>query len=96
MLNHRAEFEKLGVPASKLMEVAEAATTRGYYGGIQPCCKAPGRPIFGLFFHGKPLAVAISIGTNGFIVGMNSSNLSKLLETAKLSRDDLRELHSWC
>ncbi len=65
----------------------------GKPGGLQG--KRPGRPIFGLFFHDLPIAVAVTVGTNGFVVGMNGQHLDKCLEKAGVSMDELKELHSW-
>ncbi|KAF2127571.1 hypothetical protein P153DRAFT_358444 [Dothidotthia symphoricarpi CBS 119687] len=94
MLKHKADFEKVGVSEDKLAEVAEAATTVGKPGGMQGN-KSPGRPILGLFFHKKPLAVAISVGSNGFVVGMNPSNFDNFLEKAGIDQNEVEELHSW-
>ena len=91
MLKHKESFEKIGVPESKLIEVAEAATSVGKAGGPQ----GPGRPILGLFFYNDPIAVAISIKTNGFVVGMNLSSLDKFLEKTSTSVGELQQLYSW-
>ncbi|OAX82789.1 hypothetical protein ACJ72_02861 [Emergomyces africanus] len=65
-------------PLEQLTEVAEAATTVGYPGGQQGGYKkGPGRPIFALAFYEKLVAVAISVGSKGFVVGMNRSSLDQ-------------------
>ena len=93
MLKHKEEFKKVGVDESKLMEVAEAATSVGKQSGLQG--KSPGRPILGLFFYKKPLAVAISVWSNGFLVGMNVSSFEKFKIAAGISEADLQEMYSW-
>ncbi|EER39598.1 predicted protein [Histoplasma capsulatum H143] len=57
----------LGITKDQLAELAEAATTVGYLSGMQDH-RQPGRPIFALSFYGKLVAVAILIGSNGFVV----------------------------
>lgn len=97
MLDHAAEFEELGVTKEQMTEVAEAATTVGHPGGIEGK-KKPGRPIFGLYFYGQPLAVAISIGSNGFVVAMNRISYDKFLKNVKdknVTEELMRDLHSW-
>ncbi|KAL2361690.1 hypothetical protein RJZ56_005438 [Blastomyces dermatitidis] len=94
MLNHAAEFEELGITKDRLAELAEAATTVGYLGGMQGH-RQPGRPIFALSFYGKLVAVAISVGSNGFVIGMNRSSLDRCLEENNIRRDELADLASW-
>lgn len=96
MLNHAEEFQQIGITKDQLSEVAEAATTVGIPGGQQGSKgKRPGRPIFGLFFYGKPLAVAVSVGSNGFVVGMNRSSWEKFQEETKLTAANINELATW-
>ncbi|KAL2359231.1 hypothetical protein RJZ56_007922 [Blastomyces dermatitidis] len=96
MLAHANEFRQLGISEEQLGEVAEAATTVGYPGGQQGGSKkGPGRPIFALAFYGKLVAVAISVGSNGFVVGMNRSSLEQFLERTGVNRAELEDLASW-
>ena len=96
MLNHADEFEQIGITKDQLSEVAEAATTVGIPGGQQgKKGKRLGRPIFGLFFYGEPLAVAVSVGSNGFVVGMNRSSWEKFKEETKLTDTIIGELATW-
>jgi len=53
------------------------------------------RPILLLYFYDKPIAVAISIGSNGFVVGMNPRNFDDFATKAKISLDHLRAISSW-
>lgn len=96
ILKHEEEFAALGISKEKLVEVAEAATTVGIRGGEQGRKgKKLGRPIFGLFFYGKPLSVAISVGSNGFVVGMNSSSWDRFKKETKLDEKAIETLASW-
>ncbi len=77
-------------------KTAEAATTVGYPGGEQKGgMNTPGRPIFGPSFYGQPLAVAISVGSNGFVVGMNRSSLETFKQKTGLRDEDIAGLASW-
>jgi hypothetical protein len=78
MLKHRKEFEELGVQPPKLPELAEAATTIGTYAGFP---RDEGQVILRLVSYEMQMALAITVGNNGFVVGMN-----------KRSRRDFAEL----
>ena len=96
MLKHKEQFASQGVSETQLAELAEAATTVGKYIGQQSKqAGAKPRAIFVLYFYDKPLAVAISIGTNGFLFGMNPRAVSKDMAKAGLSNSDLLPLHGW-
>lgn len=47
-----------------------------------------GRPIFRLIFYGKPVAFAISVGTNGFVIGMNRSSRKTTTKMANLTYEE--------
>jgi hypothetical protein len=95
---HSKEFEKY--QPEQLTELAEASTSIGLPMGIQGK-KGRSRPIYGLFFYNEPLAVAVQVGSNGFVVSMNKKSLDDLVgknsqhgsveEVKKL----LEESHSW-
>lgn len=96
MLKHADEFEQIGITKDQLSEIAEAATTIGIPGGQQGNkAKRLGRPIFGLFFYGKALAVAVSVGSNGFVVGMNRSSWERFKTETKLTDANIEVLASW-
>lgn len=96
MLDHAHELEKIGITKDQLSEVAQAATTIGIPGGQQgKKGKRLGRPIFGLIFYGKPLAVAVTVGSNGFVVGMNRRSWEKVKEETKLTDAHIEDLATW-
>jgi hypothetical protein len=79
-----------------ICELVEAATTVGYYGGIQGSRAARSdRWIFGLSYCNIRLAVGITIATNGYIVGMNRHSLRDFLEATDLTEGDLASQASW-
>ena len=98
MIKHAEEFEDAGIDKEQLKELAEAATKVGKDHGPQNK-KRPGRVILSLWFRGQPIAVAISVGTNGYVVGMNRQSLKECRKRADLSKEDLetllRQKHFW-
>lgn len=63
----------------QLLELAEASTSIGLRLGASGK-GATARPIFGLFFYGKPVGVAIQVADNGFIVSMNPYEISRAIK----------------
>jgi len=74
MLDHTPESMRLGIQREELVEVAQAATNVGTYAGSQNT-----RPVLLLLYKDIPLAVAITVGSNGFVVGMNHQSFRKYL-----------------
>ena len=72
---HSREFASY--EPAQLLELAEASTSIGLHIGNQGRT-GRSRPIYGLFFYGKPLAVAVQVGSNGFVVSMNPQSLADL------------------
>lgn len=90
MLDHAHEFRKFDITNDQLPEVAEAATKIWILGFLQgKKGNELDRPIFALNFYGKPLAVAVSVGSNGFVIGMNGSSLDKFKVKTKHTDEDL-------
>jgi hypothetical protein len=94
ILKHKEDFANQGVPETKLLELAEAATKVGYPAGFQGKGKK-GRPILLLYFYDKPLGVAITVGNNGFVVGMNPRNFQEMLTQSGVTEDKIKEVSSW-
>ena len=69
---HEADFAAKGVSADQIPELVMAALRQGKEVGVQG--KPPGRPIYEIEFNGQTLRVAISVGSNGFIVGANPTS----------------------
>ena len=91
-LKHKDEFGQLGIQPDQFLELVEAATKVGLYIGQQKSKKKKARPIFGLRFYSTPLFVAITVATNGYVVGMNPSNTKR--STMELDLSD-ESLPSW-
>lgn len=79
MLDHALEFERLGIQREELVEVAQATTSVGTYAGRQNT-----RPVMLLLYKDTPLAVAITVGSNGFVVGMNHQSFRKYMAKGPL------------
>ncbi|GAA3657817.1 hypothetical protein GCM10022237_17330 [Nocardioides ginsengisoli] len=66
---HGPEFAAAGVPEAEVPTLLQRALEAGRIVGHQG--KGTGRPIYEVLFGGKTIRVAITVGTNGFIVGAN-------------------------
>ena len=68
---HGSEFAAKGISESDLPSFLQEAVTNGTKIGYQG--KGLGRPIYEVLWQGKMVKVAITIGSNGYIVGANLS-----------------------
>jgi len=66
---HGPEFAQAGITEAEIPSLLQEAVTNGTRIGSQG--KGSGRAIYEVLFHGKLIKVAITIGSNGFIVGAN-------------------------
>ena len=66
---HGAEFAAKGIPEDQVPEFVMRAVTEGTQVGVQG--RAPGRPIYQVIFNDKVYKVAVTVGSNGYIVGAN-------------------------
>lgn len=70
---HGADFEKQNISRDEipqyLMQAVKSGTIVGYQG------RGKGRPIYEFKYEGKTRRVAISIGSNGYIVGANPKSI---------------------
>ncbi|KAF8989104.1 hypothetical protein BDQ17DRAFT_1434687 [Cyathus striatus] len=73
---HGAEFTQKGITRAEIPRLLEAALTGGHSVGTQGTTKPglPPRVIYEVTWSGKNLYLAISVGTNGFIVAMNPTS----------------------
>lgn len=66
---HAAEFAQAGIPESKIPDFLMQVLKNGKVVGQQS--RRGGRPIYEVSYEGKTLRVAITVGSNGTIVGAN-------------------------
>lgn len=66
---HGAEFAAKGIPEDQVSDFVMRAVTEGTQVGVQG--RPPGRPIYQLVFNDKVYKVAVTVGSNGYIVGAN-------------------------
>lgn len=66
---HGAEFAARGIPEGEIPGFIETAVRDGTVVGHQG--KGLGRPIYEVLYHGRMVKVAITIGSNGYVVGAN-------------------------
>ena len=98
ILAHKEDFDNVGIPENRLLELAEATTTVGKASGKfqgKQRAKLPPRPILLLYFYEHPVAVAISVGNNGFVVGMNPANFDRTIEGTDIDQNWLMEVSRW-
>jgi hypothetical protein len=68
-MGNKSRIPPKNIPVEKLADVAKAATTVGTETGKQG--EGDGRPVMAFYYDDKPLAISITVGRNGFVVGMN-------------------------
>lgn len=66
---HGAEFANMGVSPDKIPKVVMQAVTEGNIVGYQG--SGTGRPIYQVTVNGQQQRIAITVGSNGYIVGAN-------------------------
>lgn len=66
---HGAEFAQAGIPEGKIPDFLTQALKNGKLVGQQG--RRGGRPIYEVSYEGKTLRVAITVGSNGYIVEAN-------------------------
>ena len=68
---HGQDFAKAGIPEDQIPDAIMKAVTEGELDGMQG--KPPrGRPIYKVKISGQEKRIAVTTGSNGFIVGANS------------------------
>jgi len=72
---HTADFANIGVTTSQIPSVIMQAVQKGNIVGYQG--SGTGRPIYQININGKAQNIAITIGSNGYIVGANPSGSIK-------------------
>jgi filamentous hemagglutinin len=66
---HGAEFANMGVSPAQIPEVVMQAVTEGNIVGYQG--SGTGRPIYEVTVNGQQQMIAVTVGSNGSIVGAN-------------------------
>lgn len=66
---HADDFRNIDVSSDQIPDLVISALTRGEVVGYQG--SGNGRTIYEVNYGGKPVRVAITVGSNGFIVGAN-------------------------
>jgi hypothetical protein len=66
---HASDFANIGVAQSDIPSVVMQAVTGGNIVGYQG--SGTGRPIYQVTINGQPQRIAVTVGSNGFIVGAN-------------------------
>ncbi|MDX3194107.1 ALF repeat-containing protein [Streptomyces sp. MN03-5084-2B] len=69
ILRHGNEFAQLGIPEEEIGEFVLTGAATGRIVGYQG--QGTGRPIYQFTYNGKEYRLAITVGSNGFIVGAN-------------------------
>ena len=71
---HENQFAKQGIIAEEIPQYLMTAVKTGHVVDYQG--KGTGRPIYEFVYNGKLRRVAISIGSNGYIVGANPKSVN--------------------
>lgn len=66
---HGSEFAQRGIPEAEIPEVLFAALQRNNVVGYQG--RGTGRPIYEFDYRGQTHRLAITVGSNGYVVGAN-------------------------
>jgi filamentous hemagglutinin len=72
---HANDFANIGVPESQIPNVVMQAVTEGNVVGYQGA--GAGRPIYQITINGQSQRIAITVGSNGDIVGANPTGSGK-------------------
>ncbi|MFC9749586.1 polymorphic toxin-type HINT domain-containing protein [Streptomyces niveus] len=70
---HADDFKKAGVTRQEIADLVMAAVTKGKKVGTQG--KGDGRPVYEVEFKGNERRVAVTVGSNGFVVGANPKSM---------------------
>jgi hypothetical protein len=99
MLQHSEQLRGRGFIEARLLELLEAALRIGIISGVQS--KNPSRnwqwnrPIYVLSFDRDLVAVAITVTSVGYVVGMKLSGVQDALHRLNMSKEELKRKASW-
>ena len=66
---HESDFNNKGISTEDIADFVLTAVSKGKIIGYQG--KGTGRPIYQVEYYGKTYKVAVTVGSNGYIVGAN-------------------------
>ena len=66
---HESDFNNKGISTEDIADFVLTAVSKGKIIGYQG--KGTGRPIYQVVYYGKIYKVAVTVGSNGYIVGAN-------------------------
>lgn len=66
---HEKDFNRKGIASSDIADLVLTAVGKGKIVGYQG--KGKGRPIYEVDYDGKTYKIAVTVGSNGYIVGAN-------------------------
>ena len=69
LVAHEDNFNSKGIATADIADFVLTAVTKGEIIGYQG--KGTGRPIYKVTYNGKEYKVAVTVGSNGYIVGAN-------------------------
>lgn len=75
VLAHGADFKKHGIAETEIPQYIMAAVKYGAIVGYQG--RGQGRPIYEFIYEGTRRRIAITIGSNGYVVGANPKSMPK-------------------
>lgn len=75
VIEHADDFASIGVPVHRISTVVMEAVTTGRIVGYQG--SGTGRPIYEVMVNGQRQGIAVTVGSNGFIVGANPAGSIK-------------------
>ena len=66
---HGSQFAQMGIAEAEIPSVVMKAVSQGKLVGYQG--SGTGRPIYEITINGQPQRIAVTVGSNGYIVGAN-------------------------
>jgi filamentous hemagglutinin len=72
---HGSQFAQMGISEAEIPSVVMKAVTEGKLIGYQG--SGTGRPIYEITINGQPQRIAVTVGSNGYIVGANPKGSGK-------------------
>ena len=74
---HMQDFANNGIAPEQIPDIVFDAITQGELVGTLGE-QIPPRPVYLIVYNGKPLYIAVTVGSNGFVVGANPISSDKI------------------